>query len=190
MEKVKISSQAFPYPMPMTIVSAVVAGKVNHMAVAWVTRVNNQPPLLGVALGRHHHTNKGIRETGEFGVSIPSAAMLAAVDYAGLASGAKIDKSSLFAIFYGSLARAPLIKECPVNIACRLVQTIEFPTNELFVGEIVEAYCGKEFVTKGIPDPEKLTAYSLTMPDNRYWALGRFLGRAWSIGKDHNKQSR
>ncbi len=60
MEKVKISNQAFACPMPMTIVSAVVMGKVNHMAVAWVTRVNNQPPLLGIALGGHHFTNQGI----------------------------------------------------------------------------------------------------------------------------------
>lgn len=187
MEKVKISSQAFPYPMPMTIVSAVVAGKANHMAVAWVTRVNNQPPLLGVALGKHHYTNQGIRETGEFGVSIPSAAMLEAVDHAGLVSGAKADKSDLFAVFYGDLTKAPLIDLCPLNIACRLVQTVEFATNELFVGEIVEAYCGKEFIAKGIPDSEKLAPYSLTMPDNRYWAMGRLLGRAWSTGKDYKK---
>lgn len=187
MEKVKISSQAFPYPMPMTVVSAVVAGRVNHMAVAWVMRVNHQPPLLGVALGRHHHTNKGIRETGEFGVSIPSVAMLAAVDYAGLVSGATADKSDMFGVFYGALTRAPLIAECPLNLACRLVHSVEFPTNELFVGEIVEAYCGKEFMAKGIPDAEKLAPFSLTMPDNRYWALGQFLGRAWSIGKDHKK---
>jgi flavin reductase (DIM6/NTAB) family NADH-FMN oxidoreductase RutF len=187
MEKVKISNQAFVYPMPMTIVSAVVLGKVNHMAVAWVTRVNNQPPLLGVALGNHHYTNRGIRETGEFGVSIPSVAMLKAVDHAGLVSGAKTDKGQFFEVFYGSLARAPLLADCPLNIACRVVQTVVFPTNELFVGEIVEAFCGKDFLSGGAPDLEKLQPFALTMPDNRYWSMGQPLGRAWSIGKDYKK---
>lgn len=187
MEKVKISSQAFLYPMPMTIVSAVVEGKVNHMPVAWVTRVNHQPPLLGVAMGRHHHTNRGIHSTGEFGVSIPAASMLEAVDHAGLVSGAKADKSGMFGVFYGQLTQAPLIAECPVAIACRLVQTVEFPTNELFVGEIVEAYCSDEFITNGVPDLEKLAPYALTMPDNRYWAIGKPLGSAWSIGRKFKK---
>lgn len=187
MEKVKISNQAFAYPMPMTIVSAVVMGKVNHMAVAWVTRVNNQPPLLGIALGSHHFTNRGIRESGEFGISIPSIGMLKAVDHAGLVSGAKTDKSRLFEVFYGSLERAPLLADCPLNIACRVVQTVAFPTNELFVGEIVEAYCGKDFLSDGSPDPEKLKPFALTMPDNRYWSMGQPLGRAWSIGKDYKK---
>ena len=187
MEKVIISNQVIPYPMPMTIVSAVIKGKVNHMAVAWVTRVNHQPPLIGVALGRHHYTNQGIHESGEFGVSVPGCALLKAVDWAGLVSGAKTDKSRLFEVFYGSLAAAPLVAECPVNLACRLVKTVTFPTNELFVGEIVEAFCGKEFLAAGTPSLDKLLPYILTMPDNRYWSTGEALGRAWSIGRDYAK---
>ena len=187
MEKVKISNQVIPFPMPMTIVSAVVQGKVNHMAVAWVSRVNHQPPLIGIALGRHHHTNRGIHETGEFGVGVPGRALLAAVDWAGIVSGVKNDKSRLFEVFYGSLAFAPLVAECPVNLACRLVQTVEFPTNELFVGEVVEAFCGTEFLANGAPILDKLLPYVLTMPDNRYWATGEALGRAWSVGRDFKK---
>ncbi len=82
---------------------------------------------------------------------------------------------------------APLLADCPINIACRLVQTVAFPTNELFVGEIVEAFCGKDFLSGGIPDLEKLKPFTLTMPDNRYWSMGQPLGRAWSIGKDFKK---
>jgi flavin reductase (DIM6/NTAB) family NADH-FMN oxidoreductase RutF len=187
MEKVKISNQVIPFPMPMTIVSAVVQGKVNHMAVAWVSRVNHQPPLLAVSLGRHHHTNQGIRETGEFGVSVPSRALLKAVDWAGIASGARADKSRLFEVFYGSLAAAPLVAECPITIACRLVQTVTFPTNELFVGEVVESFCGQEFLVNGAFSPDQLLPYVLTMPDNRYWAMGEALGAAWSSGRDYKK---
>ena len=54
MEKFKINSNAFLFPMPMTIVGAVVNGKPNFLAVAWVTRANFKPPMIIVALGDHY----------------------------------------------------------------------------------------------------------------------------------------
>jgi flavin reductase (DIM6/NTAB) family NADH-FMN oxidoreductase RutF len=55
MEKVRIESMdAYVYPMPMTIIGAVVDGKPNFMAAAWVSRVNFKPPMMMIALGAHH----------------------------------------------------------------------------------------------------------------------------------------
>lgn len=102
MEKIKISNHAFVYPMPMVIVGTEVEGRPNYMAAAWVSRVNFNPPMIGVALGKIHHTNKGIHEHREFSVSVPGSELMAAVDYAGLVSGAKTDKSGLFEPFYGT----------------------------------------------------------------------------------------
>ena len=185
MTHVAISTQAFPYPMPMTLVSTEVDGRVNHMAVAWVTRVNFKPPLLAVALGKSHHTNRGLHEHREFGVSVPTAAMIRAVDHAGLVSGARADKSGLFEVFHGSLPHAPLVAGCPVAMACRLVQTVDLPTNELFIGEIIEAWAEEACLVDGVPDLERVAPYALTMPDNRYWAVGESLGKAWSIGRGY-----
>ena len=79
--------------MPMTVVGATVKGQPNYLAVAWVCRVNASPPMMGVALGKGHHTNKGIREHKEFSVNVPGADLIKAVDYVGLVSGEKVDKS-------------------------------------------------------------------------------------------------
>jgi flavin reductase (DIM6/NTAB) family NADH-FMN oxidoreductase RutF len=182
MPKVKISNQAFPYPMPMVVVSAVVEGKVNHMAVAWVTRVNHSPPMLAVALNKVHYTNRGIHQHRAFGVSIPSVEQAELVDYVGLVSGADRDKSGVFELFQGTLADAPMIASCPLTMACRLLQVLSFPTNELFVGEIVEAYCDESCLVHDRPDVERMRPYGLTMPDNRYWTVGAYTGKAWSVG--------
>ena len=40
MSKIKIDSNAFTYPMPMTLVGAMVNNRPNFLAVAWVTRGN------------------------------------------------------------------------------------------------------------------------------------------------------
>ena len=182
MEKIKIDNNAFVYPMPMSLVGAVVEGRANFMAVGWVSRVNFKPPLIGVALGPHY-TNTGILEQKAFSINIPGILMIEKVDYCGLVSGGKMDKSDLFDVFYGDLKGAPLIMECPVCMACRLYDKVSLPYNTLFIGEIVEAYSEEQYLTDGSPDVKKINPFTLTMPDNNYWGVGENVGRAWGIGK-------
>jgi flavin reductase (DIM6/NTAB) family NADH-FMN oxidoreductase RutF len=184
MDKIKIDgSAAFLYPMPMVLAGAVVEGRVNFMAVGWVSRVNYKPPLIAIALGPHH-TNKGIDEYGEFSINIPDVSLLEKTDYCGLVSGAKTDKSDLFNIFYGALNKAPLIKECPVCIACTVYDAIKLPVNTLYIGEPKEVFTEEKYMTDQKLDIKKINPFTLTLPDNRYWSVGETLGKAWSVGKN------
>ena len=184
MEKVKIAENAFIYPMPMTVVGAMVEERINYLAVAWVSRVNVDPPMIGVALGKRHHTNKGIRSHQEFSVNVPSLDLIKAVDYVGLFSGDKIDKSAVFDSFFGELKHAPMIQNCPLTLECKVVKTVDLPRDEFFIGEIVGAYTEECYLTDGKPDVKKINPFTLTMPDNRYWSIGESIGRAWAIGKE------
>jgi flavin reductase (DIM6/NTAB) family NADH-FMN oxidoreductase RutF len=186
MDKITIDTNAFVYPMPMTIVGAVVDGRPNFMAVAWVTRVNFKPPMIMVALG-DHHTNRGIDATGEFSINIPSAPLMEKADYCGIVSGRKVDKSKLFDVFYGTLAGAPLIRECPLVMACRLHQAVKLPFDTLYIGDIVEVFTEERYLTDGKPDLKKIDPFVLTMPDNGYWRVGEKIGSAWSAGKKLKK---
>jgi flavin reductase (DIM6/NTAB) family NADH-FMN oxidoreductase RutF len=79
MEKIKIDTNAFVYPMPMVLVGSVVNGKANFMAVGWVSRVNFKPTMIGIALGPHF-TNKGIAEQKAFSVNIPGISVLSKIN--------------------------------------------------------------------------------------------------------------
>lgn len=183
MKKITIDKDsAFLFPMPMVVVGSVVGGKPNFMAVAWVTRVNFKPPFFAIALGPHH-TNKGIEENKEFSISIPDVSLIEKVDYCGLVSGSKTDKSELFEVFYGNLGKAPLIKECPVGIACSLYETVKLPFDTLFIGEAKEVFTEEQYMTDNMLDMKKINPFTLTMPDNNYWSVGENLGKAWNIGK-------
>jgi flavin reductase (DIM6/NTAB) family NADH-FMN oxidoreductase RutF len=184
MEKIKIDNSTRAYPMPMVVVGAVVDGRINYLAAAWVSRVNSTPPMIGVALGKGHHTNKGIREHKEFGISIPSVDLMKAVDYVGLVSGAKIDKSKVFESFQGQLQHAPMIRNCPVGIECKVVTTVDLPTSEFFIGEIVGVYTEERYLTNGKLDIKKIRPFTLTVTDNQYREVGEIIGNAWNIGKD------
>lgn len=182
-EKVKISNNTFIYPMPVTLLGTNVKGKANFMALGWVSRVNANPPMLGVGVHKSHYTPEGIMENRTFSVNFPYSEMIKETDYCGLVSGKKTDKSSLFEVFYGDLETAPMIKECTLNLECRLVETLELPTNYFFVGEIVAAYSEEQYLTQGKPDIKKMEPLLLTMPDNSYWTVGDYGGEAWKTGK-------
>jgi flavin reductase (DIM6/NTAB) family NADH-FMN oxidoreductase RutF len=187
MEKITIdSSAAFLFPMPMVLVGSVVEGKANFMAAAWVSRVNFKPPLFAIALGPHH-TNKGIDENKEFSINIPDVSLIEKTDYCGLVSGSKTDKSELFDVFFGDLSKAPLIKECPVCMSFTLFDTVKLPFNTLYIGEPKEVFTEEKYMTDNVLDIQKVNPFTLTMPDNNYWAVGENLGKAWKRGKSLKK---
>jgi flavin reductase (DIM6/NTAB) family NADH-FMN oxidoreductase RutF len=188
MNKIKIDNVgAFLYPMPMVLVGAVVGGKANFMAAAWVTRVNFKPPLLLIALGPHY-TNKGIDENRAFSINIPDVSLVEKTDYCGVVSGSKTDKSELFEVFYGEIANAPLIKECPVCMSCSVYDTVKLPFDVLYIGEPKEVFTEEKYLTDNQLDIKKVNPFTLSMPDNHYWSVGENLGKAWSIGKTLKKK--
>ena len=184
MARIKIAANAFVYPMPVVLVGTVVENRANFITVAWVSRVNYNPPMIGVALGKIHHTNQGIHENKTFSVNIPGMDLIQKTDYCGLVSGKDTDKSKIFKTFNGELANAPMIEECPLCMECKLFSAVDLPSNTFFIGEITGVYVEERFLTDGKPDVHKIDPFPLTMPDNHYWKVGSHAGKAWAIGKD------
>jgi flavin reductase (DIM6/NTAB) family NADH-FMN oxidoreductase RutF len=184
MAKIKLNNNTHFYPMPMTLVGTADKNKANFAAIAWINRVNYQPPIIMVGINKNHTTAQLIDQNKEFSVNIPNRNLVAQTDYCGITKGAKEDKSALFSIFTGELQFAPMIKECPINMECKLLQAVELPSNNLYIAEIHAAYSEERFLTNGKPDITKIQPFTLTMPDNTYWAIGEPIGQAWSIGKE------
>lgn len=181
--KVSLGARNCLYPMPTTLVGANVEGKPAFITIAHVGILDYTTISLG--MNKAHYTNAGIRENGAFSVNIPSQDMLKVTDYCGLVTGRKVDKGALFTIFYGSLGTAPMIQECPVNMECRLLQVLDRPNHDVFIGEIVEAHCDEAVITGGVVDFAKVRPFLFVMNDKSYWRLGERLARAWSVGKDY-----
>jgi flavin reductase (DIM6/NTAB) family NADH-FMN oxidoreductase RutF len=182
MDKIAIEKNQFCLPWTQTLLGTHINGKVNFMALDWLTRVNFDPAMLGICVGKAHASHRAVRETGEFSVNVPTVDMVEATDYCGIASGKREDKSGLFEVFYGTLKNAPLIKSCPINIECRLLQALELPSNTFFIGEIVTIFSEERYLSGGKPDVKKIRPFLLTMPDNRFWSVGDQIGSAWKDG--------
>lgn len=182
MTKTKISNNTSIFPMPVTVVGTIGEGRANFMAVGWVTRINMNPPMVAIGLNNGHFTTKSIRESKAFSICFPSKNLIEKADYCGIVSGKRVDKSKLFEVFTGDTG-APMAAECPLCLDCRLVQETQFPTNTMFIGEIVGAYADEACLSNGKPDIKKIDPLLLTMPDNLYWTVGEKAGDAWKAGK-------
>jgi flavin reductase (DIM6/NTAB) family NADH-FMN oxidoreductase RutF len=189
MDKIDLGPQGFIYPMPMTLVGADIEGGPTFLAAAWVNRCQPNPPRLTAALGKVHATNIGIREHGEFSVCIPSVDQVGVTDWCGIVSAKRgMDKAAPFTVFRGSLEHAPMIAECPLCLECRVHETLDLGSHELFVADIIGTWTEERFLSPdGKPDIAELRPFTLTMPDNRYWAIGEHIADAWSAGRAYKE---
>jgi flavin reductase (DIM6/NTAB) family NADH-FMN oxidoreductase RutF len=184
MQKIKFGAQTFLYPMPTVIVGALVNGKPNFNTIAYVGIAQSKPPMIAISMDKGRFTHRGILEVRTFSINIPSEEMVVVTDYVGIYSGSKVDKSKLFKLFYGKLHTAPMIEECPINMECELVETMDFGgKNDLFVGKIIQSYTEERLCTDGFPDIKKVRPFVFTRHDQNYWNIGKHLSNALSIGK-------
>jgi flavin reductase (DIM6/NTAB) family NADH-FMN oxidoreductase RutF len=184
MNSSRIGNNVF-FPMPVTLVGTVVQERANFMTVAWVSRVNAQPPEVGIGINKTHTTTQGILANKAFSVCFPNRELMVKTDYCGITSGKAVDKSKLFTVFYGEIGSAPMIEECPLCLECELTETVEGKSNYFFIGAIKGAYAHDACLQEGDINPVKADYLLLTMPDKHYWSIGEKLGEAWKEGKKY-----
>jgi len=187
MKKIFEQKNLFCLPWAQTILGTHLKGKVNFMALDWLTRVNFKPAMIGICVNKNNASHEAIIDTGQFSINLPSVEMIEITDYTGLVSGKRVDKSDLFEVFYGELKSAPMISACPLTIECKVSQAVNLPTNSFFIAEIVNIYTEDKFITDGNPDMKKINPFLLTMPDNNFWSIGECVGKAWDAGKKLRK---
>jgi flavin reductase (DIM6/NTAB) family NADH-FMN oxidoreductase RutF len=188
MDKISIGAKPLLYPMPTVLVGSNVKGKPNYMAVAWSGVVNMVPAMVSVAINHSRYTLKGIIENKTFSINIPSSKQMIETDYCGIVSGSKADKSAIFESFYGKLKTAPMIKNCPLNIECRVNRMIDLGSHELLVGEIVDIMVDVDCTHNGVPDIKKIDPIIFAFPQMDYFQVGKHIGKAFDSGKEYKKQ--
>jgi flavin reductase (DIM6/NTAB) family NADH-FMN oxidoreductase RutF len=186
MEKITLGPMPYMSVMPTLLVGANVLGKANYMTAAWATVASMAPPMVCVAINKTRYTAKGIEENKTFSLNVPSAKQVVEADHCGLVSGAHEDKSGIFKSFYGTLKTAPLAKECPVNIECKLFKSVDCGSHLLIIGEVVEIHADTGCVTDGKPDTAKINP--IVYAQSAYWQVGMQIDKAFSAGKKYTKK--
>ncbi len=130
--------------------------KPNIITIAWCGVVCSNPPQIGISVRPQRYSYKLIMEEKVFGINVPTSKMAKEVDVCGTVSGRDSNKFELcnFTPFYGETTGVPLIKECPINIECKVKEVLELGVHTLFIGKVENVYIDEKLkeTVKGI-DP-------------------------------------
>jgi len=189
--KVKLDLNAvrnpiFPY-LPV-LVGVNVGGTPNYITIGLIGWLCYD--MMSISVGHKQYSKAGLDENGTFSINQPSAALARELDFCGMTSGRSFDKASLFDTFYGELGTAPMIRQCPINIECRVVQTLTRPIHTVFLGEVVGVHASAECLSEAVPDVDRIGPIFFAPDPSRgkgvhsYWQLGERIGQAYRIGGD------
>jgi len=176
----KVERKPLPlvYPNPVVLVTTIDAnGHTNIITLTLVSGVCWDPPMIGIGVGKNHHSRMLIEKLGQFVVNIPRAEMLRDVEYCGLVSGKEVNKCSKtsFTLVPSSAVKPPMIKECPVNLECKVRSEIPLGSNVLFLAEVACLHVDKKMLDpKGGVDMEKAKPIMFNLT-NAYWGIGKKL---------------
>lgn len=185
--KKSIGAKTIVYPTPVFIVGTYdKAGRPNVMAAAWGGICCSNPPCVTVSLRKATYTYGSIMDQRCFTVSIPSQEYVKEADYFGIASGRNEDKFSTTGLtpIKSDLVNAPYVKEFPFALECKLLHTFEIGLHTQFIGEILDIKVDEAMLTENaLPDIEKVKPILYAPEHRKYYGVGEFLGKAFSIGK-------
>ena len=187
MEKIRLGPTILAYPMPAFLLGSFICCKPNFMTAAWGGIACGQPPMISISIHHKRYTLQGIKQTGEFSVCIPSQEQVTETDFCGIVSGKRYNKITVcgFDIFYGDLANAPMIVQCPVTLECQVEQIPDLGSHVLVIGKITETHVNQNCLTEGKPDVEKIRPFIYSTGCRReYIGFGNPIAQAFQKGKD------
>lgn len=146
--KSNVKVQTALAPVPIAMVSCGDDLNYNITTIAWTGIINSEPPLVYVSIRPSRHSYSIIKELGEFVINIPDEKLVFAADFCGTKSGKQIDKfkEAKLTKEKAQIVKAPLIKECPINIECKLKEIKKLGSHDMFIGEIVAVNADDEYV--------------------------------------------
>ncbi len=182
----------FEYPLPAVMVSCGTMEKSNIITVAWTGILNTNPAMVYISVRPTRYSYNLIKESKEFVINLTNRQLAYATDWCGVRSGEKYDKFKEMKLHKekAKFVSAPLIKESPVSIECKVKDIIKFGSHDMFVAEVLSIDADEKYIDeKGAFDISKcdLIAYA----NGGYYPLGKKIGKfGFSVQKRKNKNGK
>lgn len=180
--KKNIGSQLALYPSPVTVIGAMNGEKPTWTLVAHTGIIGHDHVL--VSLASAHFINDCIKKNKKLSINIVNEDMLPEADISGSVSGAKDDKSGLFAYEAGENG-APIISKAPLTMECTVTDIYNTNGFESFICTIDATYVEEEYLSEqGKIDYHTLKPVLFEFPTYEYLKTGDVLGKCLSFKKE------
>ena len=187
-ERKNFAPGALTAPLPPVLVTVGDMDSANIITIAWTGILATIPPKTYISVRPSRHSYQMLKDKGEFVINLPSASLAREVDYAGIYTGAKVDKFEKcgFSKAESREVAAPTIAECPIALECKITDVLPMGSHDVFMADIVSVSCREDILDEGriCYDKADLLAYA----HGEYFALGEKLGK-FGFSTDKKKAS-
>lgn len=190
--RIDLKPGALTAPLPPVLVTVGDGEKSNIITIGWTGILSTLPPRTYISVRPERYSYGILKEKMEFVINLTTESMAWAVDYAGIYTGAKVDKwreCSLTPV-KSKCVSAPTVAESPLSLECKVTEIIPSGTHDIFVADIVSVSCD-ESILDGNGRIELDRARLLAYAHGEYFALGEKLGKfGFSTDKKKTKDAK
>lgn len=166
------------YPLPAVMVSVTDGqGNDNIITVAWTGTICTNPPMVYISVRPSRYSYEMLKKTGEFVINLTTEELAFATDYCGVRSGRDVDKFKEAHLTKepAQFVKAPMIKESPVSIECRVTEVKELGSHHMFLAEVLAVHAQQEYIDKN-------NKFQLNKAKSIVYSHGEYLGTGKSLG--------
>lgn len=166
------------YPLPAVMVSVTDGkGQDDIITVAWTGTICTNPPMVYISVRPSRFSHHMLMETGEFVINLTTEKLTRATDYCGVRSGRDVDKFKETGLTRekAEFVNAPMIKESPVSIECRVTEVKKLGSHDMFLAEVLAVHADEEYMDEN-------NRFDLNQARPMVYSHGEYLGIGKKLG--------
>ncbi len=175
------------YPLPAVMVSCGdINGEYNIITIAWTGTINSEPPMCYISVRPERHSYKMIKEHREFVINLTTTQLAEATDWCGVRSGRNYDKFKEMHLtpIASSYVKAPMIKEAPVSIECKVENVILLGSHDMFIAKVLAVHADEHLIDKKTGALDLRQTEPISYIHGSYYEPGKKIGRfGYSVKK-------
>jgi flavin reductase (DIM6/NTAB) family NADH-FMN oxidoreductase RutF len=188
-------SENGPMIPPVPAILLTVKGKPGNpqeISVVWTFVLEGKPPQIGISVADYHIAGDLIKMYQEFVLNVPTSDMVDAFDRVDMNSSKVMDKFALSKLTEGKavVVDAPTVAEAPIQLECRIINTIDLPPHRtVFFADVVATT-----VLDGVCDENgrlivpNVPFFGMTAGSGEFYTMGNKVGHIGkSVGRDDIK---
>lgn len=179
------------YPVPVVMVSC--GNKklgFNIITVAWTGTICTDPALCYISVRPERYSYGLIKKTREFVINLTTAELAYATDWCGVKSGRDVDKFKAMELIpdKAQMVSAPLIRQSPLNIECRVMDIRRLGSHDMFVAEVAAINADDAFINPKTGTFKLSRSMPICYLHGHYFLVGKMIGRfGFSVQKKQTK---
>jgi flavin reductase (DIM6/NTAB) family NADH-FMN oxidoreductase RutF len=175
------------YPVPAVIVSCGASPEeFNLLTISWVGTICTNPPMCYISVRPERHSYEIIKKNMEFVINLTNEEMAYATDWCGVKSGKEYNKFEEMNLHpgEGQMVSAPIIKESPLCIECKVKEIVKLGSHDMFIAEVVNVQADSKYIHPETDTFNLATAKLIAYSHGHYYKLGEEIGKfGWSVQK-------